>query len=736
MASDRIGELPRSGLMRRKPGATTRAARARDLGQWELAAGLYLEALERNPRKPGIWVQYGHALKESGELRDPDKLAQAEGAYRRAIALDPSAADPHLQLGHALKLRGKTEEAQAAYLRAFALDPSMPYPLQELSGLGWSEAQVAGLRGAVAPNSPSASSSNLAAAFGDDAVVDAPRLGSMRRKLSVLSRAGRARDAGQWELAAELYRKALQRNPRNAPIWVQYGHALKESGELRDPDKLTQAEVAYRTALSLNPGAADTHLQLGHVLKLQGKTKEARAAYLRAFALDPSSPFARQELGGQGWTEIHLAELGRLVSPTSAATVGDESVTADLGEKFSAAVGEEPIPVAGEPAGALDGLHGTTGEGSVQSSSVQSALLDVLTWQTEVELQAPSVVPIDPPLGIFVHIFYDELADEIANYLAQIDLSKRVYVSTDSEEKKKRVLSAFNKCGLDRVTQIVVVPNYGLDIAPFLVAFSDKLEEHDVCLKIHGKRSSQGSREFGDGWRSYLYHELMGDLPRVRSIVNAMLANPDLGALIPQHYPRTHLNMISIGENHDQMQRILSKIGIRLLPNQNIQYAVGSMFWFRGKALAGLANLGFDWLDFGHVGDQRDATLAHAMERCFLFFSSKAGMKWGFLPPFRIGPRMSRDEVIRLVRDSGLFDAAYYLKVNPEISKDGVDPLEHWVDHGYREWRNPSENFDLEFYTRLMPPQYPNPLVHYIVEGRARGLPTVRPSVPFPFDRS
>ena len=46
----------------------------------------------------------------------------------------------------------------------------------------------------------------------------------------------------------------------------------------------------------------------------------------------------------------------------------------------------------------------------------------------------------------------------------------------------------------------------------------------------------------------------------------------------------------------------------------------------------------------------------------------------------------------------------------------GVDPLEHWVDHGYREWRNPSENFDLEFYARLMPPQYPNPLVHYMTQ--------------------
>src|ERR1700730_3482037 len=172
MALDRIVPLLRLSLMRREPSAIIALAdRARDARQWELAARLYREALDQNPHNPPIWVQYGHALKESGGLRDPDKLAQAESAYRRALSLDPNAADPHLQLGHALKLQGKTEEAQAVYLRAFALDPSMPYPLQELSGLGWSEAEMAGLRGAVAPNSPSASSSNLAAAFGDDAVV-------------------------------------------------------------------------------------------------------------------------------------------------------------------------------------------------------------------------------------------------------------------------------------------------------------------------------------------------------------------------------------------------------------------------------------------------------------------------------------------------------------------------------------------------------------------------------------
>src|SRR5262249_25750620 len=128
-------------------------------------------------------------------------------------------------------------------------------------------------------------------------------------KLDIVPSADRARDARQWELATQLYREALDRDPRDPPIWVQYGHALKESGELRDVDKLAQAERAYRKALSLGRSAADTYLQLGQILKLQRKTEEAQAAYLRAFALDPSSPYPPAELSGFGWSEVNLFEL-------------------------------------------------------------------------------------------------------------------------------------------------------------------------------------------------------------------------------------------------------------------------------------------------------------------------------------------------------------------------------------------------------------------------------------------
>src|ERR1700730_361797 len=129
-----------------------------------------------------------------------------------------------------------------------------------------------------------------------------PHLKLRRRHPTIITAADRACEAGEWQLAAGLYRIALQRTPNNPPIWVQYGHALKESGSR------AEAETAYRSAIAFDSEDADAYLQLGHVLKLQGKPAEAEAAYRRAWALDPSSTDAARELAALGWTRQRLAE--------------------------------------------------------------------------------------------------------------------------------------------------------------------------------------------------------------------------------------------------------------------------------------------------------------------------------------------------------------------------------------------------------------------------------------------
>lgn len=280
-----------------RPGPTSNIAladRARDARNWEEAAQHYRAALVRNPDNPPIWVQFGHALKESG------RLGPAEGAYRRALETAPRDADTHLQLGHVLKLQHRMEEARTAYLRSLALNPASEPARQELSAFEWREEELADARRAVG------------------SATSAPR----RRHASPIALGDRARDVGQWEEAARFYRKALERDPHRPPLWVQYGHMLKESG---NP---AAAEAAYRRALDYDPIVADTHLQLGHVLKIKGRKEAAKGAYLRAFVLDSTLPDALAELGALGWSDRELSELRRQVDGGSAAreTISDPSM--------------------------------------------------------------------------------------------------------------------------------------------------------------------------------------------------------------------------------------------------------------------------------------------------------------------------------------------------------------------------------------------------------------------------
>ncbi len=115
------------------------ADRARDAGEWAVAAHYYRTALDRNPDRPEIWIQYGHVLKEA------DRLPSAEAAYRRAIAGAPTLAEPYRHLGDVLRAQRERDDAATAYLQAHSLDPASPDALSGLRMLGWSENDLAAL---------------------------------------------------------------------------------------------------------------------------------------------------------------------------------------------------------------------------------------------------------------------------------------------------------------------------------------------------------------------------------------------------------------------------------------------------------------------------------------------------------------------------------------------------------------------------------------------------------------
>src|SRR5258708_28896712 len=102
--------------------------------------------------------------------------------------------------------------------------------------------------------------------------------------------ADKAREERRWRDAAQLYRAYLAAHSDDFAIWVQCGHAEKESGEF------DLAEQCYITAGRISVVDADLHLQIGHLYKLMGRFGDAARSYQRCVELDAALVDAATEL--------------------------------------------------------------------------------------------------------------------------------------------------------------------------------------------------------------------------------------------------------------------------------------------------------------------------------------------------------------------------------------------------------------------------------------------------------
>ena len=73
---------------------------------------------------------------------------------------------------------------------------------------------------------------------------------------------------------------------------------------------------------------------------------------------------------------------------------------------------------------------------------------------------------------------------------------------------------------------------------------------------------------------------------------------------------------------------------------------------------------------------------------------------------------------------AGEFDRGYYLGLSPDVREAGMDPLHHFLTHGWREGRDPNPHFSVRAYLHENPEVAAaglNPFVHYLRHGQKEG---------------
>ncbi|BBK45414.1 hypothetical protein STVA_54340 [Allostella vacuolata] len=233
--------------------------------------------------------------------------------------------------------------------------------------------------------------------------------------------------------------------------------------------------------------------------------------------------------------------------------------------------------------------------------------------------------PAGPPVRIAVvcHVFYDELAAEMASVLSHLPAPADIFLSTDSAAKAARIGEAFGSFRQGTV-EIRIVPNRGRDIAPRLIAFRDVLARYPLVAFLHAK-GSKG--DLSRAWRRHLFGSLIGRTLQVQHILWLFARDPTLGMIMPTHWEYVPYNLGWLG-NHGPAERIAQRLGIALDALRPPPFPAGSMFWARSAALSSLLALDLQYEAFEPETGQKGGTLAHGIERLFAAACERSGFRW------------------------------------------------------------------------------------------------------------
>jgi len=172
-------------------------------------------------------------------------------------------------------------------------------------------------------------------------------------------------------------------------------------------------------------------------------------------------------------------------------------------------------------------------------------------------------------------------------------------------------------------------------MAPFILQMKDYINKYEFILHIHTKKSSFDDKGHRNNWRKYLLDILLGSVNNIHFIFNDFLKNEKLGII----YPETFANVMhQMNWGTDRLQGknnvvdYLKSIGINLnnIINQNEKpvFPSGNMFWARTEAIKKAFNDNISQNNFPEEAGQLDMTLAHAIERSWVYIAHDAGFSF------------------------------------------------------------------------------------------------------------
>lgn len=228
-------------------------------------------------------------------------------------------------------------------------------------------------------------------------------------------------------------------------------------------------------------------------------------------------------------------------------------------------------------------------------------------------------------IAVQAHLYYLDTLDEIIGQLNQIPYSFDCFISTDTKEKREEILHKMRRqCNYSKI-QVDVIPNRGRDVAPMLIQLAPVIDNYEYICHIHSKKTH--SNDHGDDWRMYLFSHLLGCSEYLKRVFYLFDHNKDLGIIMPETYPVLELQA-EWGGNKDGAEILLQRMNCDYILPQTPIFPVGNMFWARTSAVRKVFNLALSQSDFPEEQGQDNGTLAHQIERIWVYVAAASGYKY------------------------------------------------------------------------------------------------------------
>lgn len=279
-------------------------------------------------------------------------------------------------------------------------------------------------------------------------------------------------------------------------------------------------------------------------------------------------------------------------------------------------------------------------------------------------------------IGIHIHLYYAEQADLFVSRLSAWEIPFELYISVCSKNDQDVAYTKFNKKILLKMSNLIIkiVPNRGRDVAPWLIAFRTELINCDYVCHVHTKLSSHFP--WGDEWRDYLLDNLITS-EALNCILGYFKSSPKVGLIFPPMYKKIfklwQIKRISHLGKIDRLNciQLLNRMGISdSFTDQKCFFSVGTMFWYKRKALLPLFNLNLSYESFPEEPIEITGTFAHAIERLPSIVAAHQGyetlcyLKQSFLIDdyFNNLLTSARPTPLKEIRNTIKYQALYFFK--------------------------------------------------------------------------